>query len=205
MPFCTLGFVEEMIAGLKTYIDWYLPSQLLYGFERLQNQQMRENCRRQTGGGAVSVAVAAALTQADHSYASSAEERERKGREQEIKVTLADRMTDTEEDIDVVGDGPVKIEPAEDAKTAVSLGPEIRAEEPPPYSDIYGIHHLLRLFVRFPEFIGQTAMPEDNYRNLFQCLRRLIDYLAANYSSIVPGNQYFSPSESYCKEAQLCQ
>ncbi|XP_064637314.1 male-specific lethal 3 homolog [Lineus longissimus] len=69
------------------------------------------------------------------------------------------------------------------------IPPEVYAETPPPPSVMYGVHHLLRLFVKLPEFVNCMPMPHHKRVVLQKHLDMILEYLVEN-TELFPESAY---------------
>ncbi|XP_077471619.1 MSL complex subunit 3B-like isoform X3 [Stigmatopora argus] len=70
-------------------------------------------------------------------------------------------------------------------------------DQPPPPSYLYGVQHLLRLFVKLPEILGKMQIPERNLRALVKHLELFLRFLAEFHEDFFPESAYVSASEAY--------
>lgn len=61
-------------------------------------------------------------------------------------------------------------------------------------SSVYGAEHLLRLFVKLPEYLPIAGSTEEQYRLLQDKLHEVLDYLNDKSAEFfVPTNEYIVP------------
>jgi mortality factor 4-like protein 1 len=61
-------------------------------------------------------------------------------------------------------------------------------------SSVYGAEHLLRLFVKLPEYLPVEGSTEDQYRLLQSKLHEVLDFLQSKTTEyFVPTAEYISP------------
>ncbi|CAL8288911.1 unnamed protein product [Lota lota] len=70
-------------------------------------------------------------------------------------------------------------------------------DQPPPPSYLYGSQHLLRLFVKLPDILGQMHIPERNLRVLIKHLELFLRFLAEFHEDFFPESAYVSASEAH--------
>ncbi|XP_061745948.1 male-specific lethal 3 homolog isoform X1 [Nerophis ophidion] len=70
-------------------------------------------------------------------------------------------------------------------------------DQPPPPSYLYGVQHLLRLFVKLPEILGKMQIPERNLRALVKHLELLLRFLAEFHEDFFTESAYVSASEAH--------
>ncbi|XP_057686140.1 male-specific lethal 3 homolog [Corythoichthys intestinalis] len=70
-------------------------------------------------------------------------------------------------------------------------------DQPPPPSYLYGVQHLLRLFVKLPEILGKMQIPERNLRALVKHLELFLRFLAEFHDDFFPESAYVSASEAH--------
>ncbi|XP_061654115.1 male-specific lethal 3 homolog isoform X1 [Phyllopteryx taeniolatus] len=70
-------------------------------------------------------------------------------------------------------------------------------DQPPPPSYLYGVQHLLRLFVKLPEILGKMQIPERNLRALVKHLELFLRFLAEFQEDFFPESAYVSASEAH--------
>ncbi|XP_077368549.1 MSL complex subunit 3-like isoform X2 [Festucalex cinctus] len=70
-------------------------------------------------------------------------------------------------------------------------------DQPPPPSYLYGVQHLLRLFVKLPEILGKMQIPERNLRALVKHLELFLRFLAEFNEDFFPESAYVSASEAH--------
>ncbi|KAK0154176.1 Male-specific lethal 3 [Merluccius polli] len=70
-------------------------------------------------------------------------------------------------------------------------------DQPPPPSYLYGSQHLLRLFVKLPDILGQMHIPERNLRALIKHLELFLRFLAEFHEDFFPESAYVSASEAH--------
>uniref|UniRef100_A0A3Q3DZL0 MSL complex subunit 3 n=1 Tax=Hippocampus comes TaxID=109280 RepID=A0A3Q3DZL0_HIPCM len=70
-------------------------------------------------------------------------------------------------------------------------------DQPPPPSYLYGVQHLLRLFVKLPEILGKMQIPERNLRALVKHLELFLRFLAEFHEDFFPESSYVSASEAH--------
>nr|XP_057906528.1 male-specific lethal 3 homolog isoform X3 [Doryrhamphus excisus] len=70
-------------------------------------------------------------------------------------------------------------------------------DQPPPPSYLYGVQHLLRLFVKLPEILGKMQIPERNLRALVKHLELFLRFLAEFHEDFFPESAYVSASEAH--------
>ncbi|XP_062514852.1 male-specific lethal 3 homolog [Corticium candelabrum] len=182
-----LNLIEEVVGGIKTYIDWYLPSQLLYTAERIQCQHVQQQYSQQLTSSPVSMQAAVASTQADHSYISPNCSFNIDCDPLIMSSSKDDELLESDEDIDIMGISPLDSStPLKANKEAMKMLSEKQTfeglmDKPTLFVHIYGIEHLLRLFVRLPYFLSHTEIPPAHYAALHQEMDRLLLYLSDNY------------------------
>uniref|UniRef100_A0A8C5BKW9 MSL complex subunit 3 n=1 Tax=Gadus morhua TaxID=8049 RepID=A0A8C5BKW9_GADMO len=71
------------------------------------------------------------------------------------------------------------------------------SDQPPPPSYLYGSQHLLRLFVKLPDILGQMHIPERNLRALIKHLELFLRFLAEFHEDFFPESAYVSASEAH--------
>jgi hypothetical protein len=185
------NLTEEVISGLKTYIDWFLPSHLLYSPEHTQCKRIQQTYSH---GSSVSMAAAMASTQADHSYISPSYSKQ--DFDPAVVATVKNNEAlDSDDDIDVLGIGPQDCStPLKTETDALRISAQLNPPDKPlPFVEIYGVEHLLRLFVRLPFFLSHTEISKIHYDALCQQLDRLLTYLSDNFD-VFPTGDYISRS-----------
>jgi len=72
-----------------------------------------------------------------------------------------------------------------------------------PLVEIYGVEHLLRLYVKLPELLNQCSLQKEHMTVLVSKLVELLKFMQANKAKYFV-NEYQKPNEEYlaCSNAE---
>ncbi|XP_057387086.1 male-specific lethal 3 homolog [Balaenoptera acutorostrata] len=70
-------------------------------------------------------------------------------------------------------------------------------DQPPPPAYIYGVQHLLQLFVKLPEILGKMSFSEKNLKALLKHFDLFLRFLAEYHDDFFPESAYVAACEVY--------
>lgn len=152
-PF-SLSLLAEVLDGIKIYFDFMVADHLLYSQERAQYKNViLEGVQLQTGQ----------HVDATDNDSGGVVDGSRVNRSDGNGVEVAENDA-----------GSTKAEAAGQSPVLVNHVAAIPRQRPPDPSSIYGVEHLLRLFVRLPFFLSHVQLPNAHLQTLHIYFRDLL-------------------------------
>ena len=57
-------------------------------------------------------------------------------------------------------------------------------------SQVYGVEHLLRLFLKFPYFLSRAQLPSPHVQLLYHCFKELLAYISSRQNELFSEDNY---------------